>query len=464
MPTIGLSMIVKNGGEDLRACLKSVQGIAAQIVIADTGSTDQTVAIAEEFGATVVPCEWNDHYAEARNVALAAMTTDWVLVLDADEELSPEAAEALPGLVASASAEVGGYQLTIRNYARTVFGGVMGALAHTNTDPYERAKEARTYSEHMLCRLFRRHPEIYYTNRLHEVVELRIYGAGMTCVPLPLLILHYGTMADSSSYETKQHRYYKLLKKALEETPGLAHLWVQLALTERNTCDNVDAAIECARKAVALNPFEFDAWWMLGSYLREKRRCEESNEALAHLPEKGDWGVSKAMTMGDNLHDLGRFKESRSMYALALERAKRSPQSLPKEFLATIESRLGYAEVRLGMKKVGFRKLVHARDESPLVLSNHERLVKAFVAASDDRSAAEAAEKTLDYYVSEPLYRRAVALLLRAGERERAQRVAEDGIVKLSDAESLRVMAHEEGLSFAEGISMGLQERPQAGS
>jgi glycosyltransferase involved in cell wall biosynthesis len=46
-----------------------------QIVIADTGSTDNTIAVARECGATVITCLWTDHYADARNIALAPMTT-----------------------------------------------------------------------------------------------------------------------------------------------------------------------------------------------------------------------------------------------------------------------------------------------------------------------------------------------------------------------------------------------------
>ncbi|HEY0162779.1 MAG TPA: hypothetical protein VGB69_08895, partial [Edaphobacter sp.] len=105
-------------------------------------------------------------------------------------------------------------------------------------------------------------------------------------------------------------------------------------------------------------------------------------------------------------------------------------------------SRIGYTEVRIGMKTVGFRKLIHARDETPMVLSNHERLMKAYVAVADDRHAAEAAETALQYWESEQLYRRAAALLLRVKETERAQRLIEDGMRKFPASESLRVMAH----------------------
>src|SRR5271165_5691504 len=99
MPTVGLSMIVKNEAHSLRLCLKSVAGIVDQIVVADTGSTDNTADIARGFGATVVSIEWGNHFADARNAALKIMQTDWVLVLDADEELDAEARNQIPALL-----------------------------------------------------------------------------------------------------------------------------------------------------------------------------------------------------------------------------------------------------------------------------------------------------------------------------------------------------------------------------
>jgi glycosyltransferase involved in cell wall biosynthesis len=72
----------------------SVRGLVDQIIIADTGSTDNMIAV-----RVSVACPWTDHYAEARNIALAPMTTDWVLVLDADEELPDETRHGIPGSV-----------------------------------------------------------------------------------------------------------------------------------------------------------------------------------------------------------------------------------------------------------------------------------------------------------------------------------------------------------------------------
>src|SRR5437763_47587 len=109
-------MIVRNGGQDLSRCLESVHGIADEIVIADTGSTDDSVAVARSFGAAVISIPWENDFAAARNAALHAVQADWVLVLDADEQLDAQAqlqiADALK------SDDVDGYVVTIRNYVR----------------------------------------------------------------------------------------------------------------------------------------------------------------------------------------------------------------------------------------------------------------------------------------------------------------------------------------------------------
>ena len=114
MATLGLSMIAKNEAHTLRDCLASVRDVVSQIVIADTGCTDGTPQIAREFGATVISVPWENHFAKARNAALAAMTTDWVLVLDADEELDAASKSSLPALLAAP--EMSGYMITIRDY------------------------------------------------------------------------------------------------------------------------------------------------------------------------------------------------------------------------------------------------------------------------------------------------------------------------------------------------------------
>jgi len=99
LPSLGLSMIARNEALTLAYCLESARAAVSQIVVADTGSTDETAAIARGFGATVISIPWRDDFSDARNAALARMETDWVLVLDGDEELDRNASRTLPKLL-----------------------------------------------------------------------------------------------------------------------------------------------------------------------------------------------------------------------------------------------------------------------------------------------------------------------------------------------------------------------------
>ena len=83
--SVSACLIVRDEAARLAGCLASVAPFVDEVVVADTGSTDDTVAVAEAIGARVVHVEWRDDFAAARNAALAACTGDWVLSVDADE-------------------------------------------------------------------------------------------------------------------------------------------------------------------------------------------------------------------------------------------------------------------------------------------------------------------------------------------------------------------------------------------
>ena len=84
---LGVSMIVRNEAECIESCLESIKG-ADEIVIVDTGSDDNTVEICQRYTDRVyTDYKWNDDFSEARNVALSRMTADWILIIDADEQL-----------------------------------------------------------------------------------------------------------------------------------------------------------------------------------------------------------------------------------------------------------------------------------------------------------------------------------------------------------------------------------------
>jgi glycosyltransferase involved in cell wall biosynthesis len=87
-PTLTLAMIVKNEAENLPLLAKSVEGCWDEWVIVDTGSTDNTVEIAKNLGATVYNFDWINDFSAARNFAFSKVKTDFVFWMDGDDRLN----------------------------------------------------------------------------------------------------------------------------------------------------------------------------------------------------------------------------------------------------------------------------------------------------------------------------------------------------------------------------------------
>lgn len=88
-PRVSLTMIVKDEGHNLPACLDSAAGLFDEVVVVDTGSSDDTPEVARSRGARVFDFPWVDDFAQARNAALARATGDYAFWLDADDRIDP---------------------------------------------------------------------------------------------------------------------------------------------------------------------------------------------------------------------------------------------------------------------------------------------------------------------------------------------------------------------------------------
>lgn len=142
--------IVKNEEQNIGRWLQSVKHYADEIVVVDTGSTDNTVTIAEAAGAKVTHFPWMNDFAAAKNFALEQTTGQWIAFFDADEYYSDEDAKKVRPLLER-----------INPRLRTV--GVMQKLLNIDRDRHDRLISV-TYQ----LRLFRRLPDIKYQGKIHE--------------------------------------------------------------------------------------------------------------------------------------------------------------------------------------------------------------------------------------------------------------------------------------------------------
>src|SRR5579863_2315074 len=230
MTTLGISMIVRDAAKLLPDALASVCELAADICIADTGSRDDTIAVARQFGARVISIPWNNDFAAARNLALAELHTDWVLSLDADERLDSGATKLLATLLQN-SADAG-YQVTIRNYVLSLQDRVWDRAAKPNDQLLPSAGAYPAYVEHENVRLFRRDPSIYFVGRVHESVGSTILESGRTLGAATFFIHHFGLAMDEETRARKNRFYRELGREKIREMPKNAQAHLELGLVE----------------------------------------------------------------------------------------------------------------------------------------------------------------------------------------------------------------------------------------
>jgi Flp pilus assembly protein TadD len=427
MPTLGLSMIVKNEAQTLRACLQSVSGIVSQMVVADTGSTDSTAEVARQCGATVISVPWENHFANARNAALDRMQTDWVLVLDADEELDAAARNQIANLLKISSAD--GYLVPIRNYIPTVTGRGWDRIAEVNTSSHPRATSAPAYFVHENCRLFRHDPRIYFVGRVHELVEPRINALGRRMPMAPFFIHHFGHLAQEETRDQKAAAYRDLLRIKVQELPDDAMAWVQLGLQEYECSREAPEALRCFERALILEPKATQAALFKGMVYLDLGKYSQALEVLDST--RGDQrsrGLRDHLR-GDALHNLGRLLEARAAYQEAVKFSGNDP---------VLSSKLGYTEVRLGRAREGINRLKEAAEKAPEVAEICERLMKAFVAINILPDAADQAEKLASLEGTAKAYLRAASIRAHAQQRQRAREVLHRGIAVFPDSTELR--------------------------
>lgn len=113
-PTLSALIIAKNEAANIARCLRSVAWADERIVV-DSGSADDTMAIARGLGATVFEHAW-EGYAGQRNYAASLAHGDWILIIDADERATPELRDEIAAFVASAPEAMAGARIPIRDW------------------------------------------------------------------------------------------------------------------------------------------------------------------------------------------------------------------------------------------------------------------------------------------------------------------------------------------------------------
>ncbi|HEY9722262.1 MAG TPA: tetratricopeptide repeat protein [Oscillatoriaceae cyanobacterium] len=204
---LSLCMIVRDEAQKLARCLESARNWVGEIVVVDTGSTDDTAKIAASFGAEVHHFDWCDDFSAARNTALEAASGEWALVLDADEELVVTDPEEFGR--ALTQSEIDGFSFRVHNLL-----------------------DSGEISYGVVFRLFRRDvPRMRYEGRLHEQIAAVREHRVKTATLAGCHIRHDGYTAEAFVTRDKHARNLKLARAQAEANPHDPFAWYALGLS-----------------------------------------------------------------------------------------------------------------------------------------------------------------------------------------------------------------------------------------
>jgi hypothetical protein len=228
---LSAAMIVKNESRNIEKAISSVIGFVDEVVVYDTGSTDDTVELARAMGAVVRQGYWDDDFSRARNEACRMTRGEWYLGLDADDRLVGDAEQ-----FASARRLIAnlGVRLPIQLKAYNVLNAVTGQL------------DSGFFSRRFFP------SEMRWKNRVHEVAVRPDGQMPLEVVNLDgLTIRHEGYGGDMTA---RQDRNLRLAQKRLEDRgddAGAAMDWFELGRAAVGAGD-VDIARDALDHAVAL--------------------------------------------------------------------------------------------------------------------------------------------------------------------------------------------------------------------
>ncbi|MBN1868639.1 tetratricopeptide repeat protein [Candidatus Sumerlaeota bacterium] len=313
-PLLSICMIVRDEAERIAACLARHKDLADEIVVVDTGSTDDTASIASRCGAAVSSFEWRDDFAAARNFSLTAASGTWLLILDPDEWIEPGDFGRLRRLCDETVPSVA-FSMTTRNYSND--SSLIDWIA--DHDPPAPARDYFGYYPSNKVRLFPSRRDIEFEGEIHEIVETALVRLSIPMRFLDVAVHHLHERPDSPERSAaRRERYLRLSRKKSERLPNdpkALHEHGMIAFE----CEQFAEAADILRRAAALAPDSEDiavlsaaAGIRLGDFQGVKKRLESRRKRFARSPRLH-------AILGEAYQGLGDLARAEKSYVHALQ-------------------------------------------------------------------------------------------------------------------------------------------------
>jgi GT2 family glycosyltransferase/predicted Zn-dependent protease len=336
---LSLCMIVRNEENSLARCLASLRPVVDELIIADTGSDDRTVAIAEAFGARTFSFPWNDDFAAARNFSLSKASGAWILVMDADEVLSGQDYPVLKRMLHGSAGKQVAWSVITRNYTNRV--QCEGWQANDGSYPLQEQGDGWYPSKKV--RLLPSSEAMRFRGDVHEMIEADLRAAGIAIEEAGFVVHHYGDL-DETDRRAKRLRYYEMGKRKLTERPDDLAAVVELAL-QAGELELFDEALELWNSLMSRGVVTRHVCFNRSYVLMELKRFGEASDMARKALEIDPRHKESAYNYGMCLLNLAR--PGQALEVVAQESAKHPGHPLLMALLCVLYLCAGeYASAR----------------------------------------------------------------------------------------------------------------------
>lgn len=289
MITISICMIVKNEEQVLERCLESLKGIAEELIIVDTGSTDSTKHIAAKYTDKIYDFTWIDDFAAARNFSFSKANMDYIYVADADEVIDEENRQRFLLLKRNLLPEIEIVQMKYANQ-----------LAFNTT--YNFDVEYRP-------KLYKRIRKFYFTDPIHESVLLSpvVYDSEVTIMHMPI-----------SNHATRDFQIYRrVIEREGQLSAKLFEMYAKELFIAGEDKDFLEAAEYYEDFVENMDYSERErkiSECILAKYYRIKRDVTGLMKYSLHNIGDGKGSAEVCYELGEFFYENGDYKEATIWY------------------------------------------------------------------------------------------------------------------------------------------------------
>lgn len=292
--TLSLCMILKNEAHNIAECIHSIRPVIDEIIVVDTGSTDNTREIAKGLGARVFDFPWCDDFSAARNESIRHATGDYIIWLDADDRVDPAEVDKIRQLKAILPRQKNKAYSTVVRSESPLDGNM---LFHQ-------------------MRIFPNIPGAVFEGQIHEQIFQNLKKVGVGYVQTDIMIRHTG-YHDAETVARKSARNLRIIQDELKNDPDnpILHFNAARTLAGINKREEAIAHMQQVMENPEIRDHQrgvyLEAALLMGTYYSALGRHDQAGPLFSTLSQEFPENGLLHYCLGETLFRRGDYAEAK---------------------------------------------------------------------------------------------------------------------------------------------------------